>query len=38
MAIDLRTLLVTPDRSGRITIRVRATDANDAIIQAIEVE
>ena len=38
MAIDLRTSNVTPDKAGRITIRVRAAGDNDAILQAIEVE
>ena len=38
MAIDLRTSNVTPDKAGRITIRVRAAGDNDAILQGIEVE
>ena len=38
MAIDLRTSNVTPDKAGRITIRVRAAGDHDAILQGIEVE
>jgi hypothetical protein len=38
MAIDLRFDNITPDREGRIVIGIRATGANDAILQAIEIE
>lgn len=38
MAIDLRTANVTPDKDGRIAIRVRAAGRNDAILQGIEAE
>jgi hypothetical protein len=38
MAFDLRTSSITPDKDGRIVIRIRATGENDAIIQGIEVE
>ena len=34
---DIRQENVTPDKDGRITVRVTAVGANDAIIQAIEV-
>ena len=37
MAADIRQENVTPDKDGRITVRVTAVGANDAIIQAIEV-
>jgi hypothetical protein len=38
MAADLRFDNITPNREGNITIGVRATGANDAILQAIEIE
>lgn len=38
MALHLRALNVTPDKTGSITIRARAAGANDAILQGIEVE
>ncbi len=38
MAADLRVDNITPDRQGHIVISVRATGANDAILQAIEIE
>ncbi len=38
MAIDLRTSNITPDKAGCIAIRIRAVGANDAILQAIEIE
>ena len=38
MAIDLRFDNITPDKDGRIVVGLRATGANDAILQAIEIE
>ena len=38
MAADVRTEDVTPDKDGWITIRLKATGANPAILQGIEVE
>jgi len=38
MAADVRVEGITPDQSGLIRIQVTATGANDAILQAIEVE
>jgi hypothetical protein len=38
MAADIRVEDVTPDCRGQITIRVAAAGAEDAILQAIEVE
>ncbi len=38
MAADVRIDEITPDRDGHITIGLRATGANDAILQAIEIE
>lgn len=38
MAIDLRALNITPDKTGTITVSVRAAGENDAILQGIEVE
>jgi len=38
MAADIRAEGVTPDNSGKITIRVTAVGANDAILQGIEIE
>lgn len=38
MAADIRTGDIAPDKDGRITIRIRATGENDAILQAIEIE
>ena len=38
MAIDLRTLNITPDKDGFIKIRLRAVGKNEAILQGIEIE
>jgi hypothetical protein len=38
MALDLRALNITPDRTGTITICVRAVGEHDAILQGIEME
>jgi hypothetical protein len=38
MAADIRMDGITPDKIGHITIGLRATGANDAILQAIEIE
>ena len=38
MAADLRIDNITPDKEGHIVISLRATGANDAILQAIEIE
>ena len=38
MAADIRIDNITPDKEGRIRIGLRATGANDAILQAIEIE
>ena len=38
MAADIRTEDVTPDKDGAITIQLRATGPNPAILQGIEVE
>jgi hypothetical protein len=38
MGADVRADNITPDREGHITIGLRATGANDAILQAIEIE
>jgi len=38
MAADIREEAVAPDQQGHITINVRATGNNEAILQAIEVE
>jgi hypothetical protein len=38
MAADLRVEAITPDSEEHITISVRAVGANDAILQAIEIE
>lgn len=38
MAFDLRASNVTPDKEGRIVIRILATGENDAILQGIEAE
>ena len=38
MATDIRIDNATPDKEGRIVIDLRATGANDAILQAIEIE
>ena len=38
MAIDLRIDNITPDKDGHIVIGLKATGANDAILQAIEIE
>ena len=38
MAADIRTENITPDKEGHITIGLRATGANNAILQAIEIE
>jgi hypothetical protein len=38
MAADIRVNDITPDKSGHITIDLRAAGANDAILQAIEIE
>jgi len=38
MAADIRIDNITPDKEGHITIGLRATGANDAILQAIEIE
>jgi hypothetical protein len=38
MAADLRVDDVTPDRAGRITIRISAAGDEEAILQAIEIE
>ncbi len=37
-SIDIRAEDLTPDSSGRITIRVKAAGANEAILQGIEIE
>ncbi len=38
MAADIRLDDITPDKEGHITIGFCATGANDAILQAIEIE
>jgi hypothetical protein len=38
MAADVRVENITPDKDGHIAIGVRAAGANDAILQAIEIE
>jgi hypothetical protein len=38
MAADVRIEDITPDKEGHIVIALRATGANDAILQAIEIE
>jgi hypothetical protein len=38
MAADLRAQNVAPDKNGKITIRITAVGANDAILQGLEVE
>lgn len=38
MAADIRQEHITPDKDGRITIRVTAVGPNDAILQGIEIE
>jgi len=38
MAADIRAEDVTPDKDGTIVIRVTAAGANDAVLQAIEIE
>jgi hypothetical protein len=38
MAADIRVEDIAPDKDGRIAIYVRATGANDAILQGIEIE
>jgi hypothetical protein len=38
MAADIRAQDIAPDKDGRITIRVTAVGANDAILQGIEIE
>jgi hypothetical protein len=38
MAADFRINNITPDKNGCIVIGLRATGANDAILQAIEIE
>ena len=38
MAADIRIDNITPDQEGHISIGLRATGANDAILQAIEIE
>jgi hypothetical protein len=38
MSIDLRIDKITPDKDGHIVIGLESTGANDAILQAIEIE
>ena len=38
MAADFRIDNITPDKEGRIVISLRAAGANDAILQAVEIE